>query len=260
MTTEPPIQWFEEVDSTNALAARAARAGDVPPGGVIFAARRQTEGVGQRGRRWLSPIGGLWCSFAWPLGNPVDVLPGLGLRVGVACLRSLDEMMSSVGTAVDLRLKWPNDVLLNRRKVCGTLCETIASKWGPTLVVGVGMNVNNRVAEGEVGATATSVVEATGSEKDVEQVLLALRGHLMAAVRTGGLPGAWLESAQRGLHGPEGWTAIRDGLGGACRARLEGMADNGRVMFTCLDGPVSLVLERAFPEVHFRSSRDSGTT
>lgn len=138
MNGTPAVHRLEQVSSTQDEAHRLAAAG--APAGTAIVAERQTAGRGSRGRTWQSPAGGLWMSV---ISRPADGagVELLGLRAGLATAAALD----GVGGLPPVELKWPNDVLINGRKVGGILCE---ARWqGDALAwvaVGIGLNVRNR--------------------------------------------------------------------------------------------------------------------
>ncbi|MEM9295714.1 MAG: biotin--[acetyl-CoA-carboxylase] ligase [Planctomycetota bacterium] len=143
---------FRETDSTNAEASRIA-SGWAPTGGVpeavLVSADRQTAGRGRTGRAWQSPPGGAYFSLAYPWRGPegdaarLPLVAGLAVRESVAGAFGVD--------AERLRVKWPNDLLLDGRKLAGLMCERVVgwvaedglvreTGWS-AVVVGVGVNV-----------------------------------------------------------------------------------------------------------------------
>jgi BirA family biotin operon repressor/biotin-[acetyl-CoA-carboxylase] ligase len=136
---------LEEVASTQDEVHRLAAEGAAH--GTAVLARRQGRGRGSRGREWSSPEGGLWLSVLWRAGPSADGVPDaggvqlLGIRAGLAIARVIE-----AGCPVArVQLKWPNDVLVDNRKVGGILCE---AKWQGGLgwvAIGVGLNVQNPV-------------------------------------------------------------------------------------------------------------------
>lgn len=135
------VLHFEQLDSTNAWLRKMA-AGGVPEGTVIWA-DRQTAGRGRHGRAWYSTGNwGLWFSMVLRPTFPSQNAGWLSIAAGVGVASSLHRL-SGLGpeSAVRPELKWPNDVLLGGRKVCGILCETSISgsalDWA---VVGIGLN------------------------------------------------------------------------------------------------------------------------
>jgi BirA family biotin operon repressor/biotin-[acetyl-CoA-carboxylase] ligase len=145
------LEVHDEIDSTN---SRLLAAGDLPAGRFdACLAEWQSAGRGRRGRGWLAPFGGGLClSFGWTFREPGSALASLALAVGVAVLRAL----RALGVH-DLRLKWPNDLLLDGRKLGGILCELRAEASGPAYVV-VGLGLNVRLA----AEAAREVVERGG--------------------------------------------------------------------------------------------------
>ena len=123
------------VTSTNTLAMQALQRG--APHGTAFIAEEQTAGRGRRGRRWHSPgIGHLYLSVIARPKLSASCLPQLTLIAGVALTEAIEEV-----TALRPRIKWPNDLLLNDRKVAGILCEGTLGPGGPAAIVGVGVNI-----------------------------------------------------------------------------------------------------------------------
>jgi BirA family biotin operon repressor/biotin-[acetyl-CoA-carboxylase] ligase len=104
----------------------------------VWLAEHQTAGRGRRGRRWVSPFGqNLYLSLAWRFDLPMAELAGLSLAAGVAVAEALDRLGVRGPT-----LKWPNDVLIDDRKVSGILLEVAGEHDGPaSAVIGVGVNV-----------------------------------------------------------------------------------------------------------------------
>lgn len=127
------ILWLEECASTNDEAA--ARLAD--PGVRAVAARHQTAGRGRAGRSWHSPTGtGLYLSW---IGRP-DFSQSLGGLVPLMAAVSVADVCNGLGVSV--QLKWPNDVLVNGRKLAGILCEARGTPHAWTVVVGVGLNLH----------------------------------------------------------------------------------------------------------------------
>jgi BirA family transcriptional regulator, biotin operon repressor / biotin---[acetyl-CoA-carboxylase] ligase len=180
------ILVFDEVDSTNERALHVG--GD----GTVIVADRQKAGRGRHGRPWHSAPGlGLWfsISFAGNLEGAAFLAP-LAVR---AALRPI----------ADVSLKWPNDVLIDGRKLCGILVER---RLGHT-VVGIGINVNHEATDfpPELRGSATSIRRATGASPDRSVLLrdvLSELDRLVALARSGELDRlreAWAETC--GIRG-----------------------------------------------------------
>lgn len=152
------ILWHEAIDSTNMEAARQVK--NAAPHGTVITAMRQLGGKGRRGRVWFSPNGGLWFSVVLRLPIPIRHAADLTLLTSVAVRRAIVR-----ATGQNVLIKWPNDLLLNGRKICGILAEIRAD--GELLqhaIVGVGINSNIPAADfpSELSDYATSLV-AEGS-------------------------------------------------------------------------------------------------
>lgn len=122
-------------ESTNLSAQRASSIGHQRS---LFVAEYQSGGRGRRGRTWASPLGAnLYFSLSWPFSGGVASLEGLSLAVGVALKRALAALHVE-----GVELKWPNDLLLDGRKLGGVLIEVGGDLSGDcSAVIGVGLNV-----------------------------------------------------------------------------------------------------------------------
>lgn len=161
---------FETVGSTNDLAA--AMADDGAPEGTVVVADEQVSGRGRHGRTWVSSPGdGLYLSMILRPKVEADRLWQLAFVTSVAAAEAVRHV-----PGLDARTKWPNDVLVNGRKVCGILVEARkASCPGSAVIVGVGINVNTPEFPPEIRATATSLAAELGSpvsRSDLENAFL----------------------------------------------------------------------------------------
>lgn len=153
------IVYFKRVSSTNDVAKDLASKG--APEGLLVLAEEQTKGRGRMGRSWFSPLGGLWFTLLLRPTISPEKVPLLALMLGVGVARGL----STLG--LKCRLKWPNDVLINGKKVCGILTELDAEMDRVNYVIaGIGINVNNEVKDfpSEFKPSATTVKEELGRE------------------------------------------------------------------------------------------------
>lgn len=146
------VFFYEETDSTNQCIRRLAKEGKKE--GVIAIAEIQTAGKGRRGKSWQSPKNtGVWFSM---LLQP-DILPTqtplLTLLAGLAVCRAIREQ-----TALDAKIKWPNDILISGKKICGILTELDAEMDCVHFVItGIGINVNIESFPEELKQSATSL-------------------------------------------------------------------------------------------------------
>jgi BirA family biotin operon repressor/biotin-[acetyl-CoA-carboxylase] ligase len=131
------LSVYEEVESTQYIAHRLAREGAAT--GTVVIADHQSAGKGRMGRKWHSPPGtGVWMSIILRPDVPLSSTPQLTLLSSVAVLRGILK-----ATSVEVGIKWPNDVMIGRRKVAGILTELSAEADRVNyVIIGVGINVN----------------------------------------------------------------------------------------------------------------------
>ena len=155
---------LQVTESTMKDAAALAASGE--PHGTVVAADRQTAGVGRHGHTWHSESpGGLYLSIILRLRLEPDVLPVLTMALGLAVQKAIDD---TADVACDLR--WPNDVMLNERKVSGIMVQT-ADMPGGALIAGIGVNVNQSSFPAELQEIATSLRRETKREFSREVLL-----------------------------------------------------------------------------------------
>ena len=156
-TAEPEcLAVVEEVDSTNRLARRVAEAylgsGRRPPR-LALIARGQTAGRGRRGRGWRSPAGqGIYASLLLPIAS-AEALAALPLRVPLALCEALDAY------GVEAGIKWPNDLVVDGRKLGGVLIEALAG----SRVAIVGFGINGAQAETDLPAEGSTSLRLTAT-------------------------------------------------------------------------------------------------
>lgn len=128
------LKIYPELESTNSTLTQLAN--ENSPSGTCIMAEIQTAGKGRRGRKWASSLGAsLTFSLLWRFDCGAAGLSGLSLVVGVALIRALNEV------GVTAQLKWPNDVLINHKKLAGILIELQGDMDGPSAaVIGIGIN------------------------------------------------------------------------------------------------------------------------
>lgn len=180
------IHWHDSVPSTMDLAS--ARAGEGAAHGVIVGAEGQTAGRGRRGHEWSSPAGaGLYFSFiARPAHRAEGALSLLTLTAGVAVREGI---RAATGLVADL--KWPNDVLVGKRKLAGILAEGLAiGSANQAVVIGIGINIQASAYPADVAMRATSLESELGRGVDrggvLSAVLAALWDHLASLEQTPG--------------------------------------------------------------------------
>jgi len=161
------IQYYPRLTSTMDAAREAALAGGAE--GTVVLAGEQTAGRGRLGRGWLSPSGCL--TFSLVLYPEAHLLPGLVMVTTLAVAETITTVAS-----VPAGIKWPNDVQVGGKKICGILVETgMRADLTNYAIVGVGLNVNfDAAAYPEIGATATSLSVEVGRELSCAEVLHTL--------------------------------------------------------------------------------------
>ena len=170
----------QSLESTNETAALLAR--DGCPEGTVVLAREQTRGRGRRTRQWHSSADlGLWISAVVRPGENRALYPQLTLVAAVAVARAIREH-----TGLRTGIKWPNDLLVQGRKLCGILCELAEpsdEQDEPALVIGVGLNVNHGADAFPQGLRTepTSLRMETGREWKLEPFLDELLAQLAQA-------------------------------------------------------------------------------
>ena len=201
MIGEPRIH-VHECESTQLLLFESSL-----PEGAVATADHQTGGRGRLGRSWVEPAAtSVLCSVL--LRPPGERPPAqLSLVGGLAAAETIEAV-----TGLGALIKWPNDVLVNGRKVAGVLAE----KRGDAVVLGIGINVNQEPAElpPDARVPAGSLRSLTGLTHDREEVLAALLGRLDALYE------AWCSA---GLDAVFGGLAARDFLRGR-RVEVDGVA------------------------------------
>jgi BirA family transcriptional regulator, biotin operon repressor / biotin---[acetyl-CoA-carboxylase] ligase len=165
-----PLYYREAVDSTNRFAMKLAREG--APEGTVVLADSQTAGRGRLQRAWQSPPGcNLYLSVilrpavAAPEASRITLLAGVAVAEAIASI-------SPAGVGI----KWPNDVRIRGRKVCGILTETATAGGSRGVILGIGLNVNIMRENFDPGHrdAATSLREETGREHSREEIAILL--------------------------------------------------------------------------------------
>ncbi len=197
-----------ETASTNDDAKRAAKSGEAE--GLVIQALRQTAGKGRQGRAWESPEGNLYMSVLLrPCCSPQEA----GLYTFVTALAVYDAVRVFLPQA-DIALKWPNDVLVNGKKICGILLEAAPVEYGLVdwLVIGIGVNVEHYPENplypvtslmNEVARFNTSSLEGAGTvtvAETMERVLLKFLEWKQVMLTEGfaSVRAAWLGRAKKG--------------------------------------------------------------
>lgn len=245
MTLGTIIHRFESVASTNDTARDLVRDGAAH--GTVVVADGQTRGRGTKGRSWHSPCGrGLYASFILRLEKPAEAGAAFPLLPLAAGLAAAEAVLGSAG--VEARLKWPNDLVHERKKLGGILTEAVFRPGMPGYaIVGIGINVNHEAADfpDELRDVATSLRLITGRPADREDLL----GRLCRTLDS------WYNSLIRGereqiIRGYEGLMAFSPGtrvrvttVRGETGGEYRGLTPEGRLRLHGPGGPESFSFE-----------------
>lgn len=240
------VELHEELDSTQERARQLARAG--APHGTLVVSKVQTSGRGRLGRRWGSPAGGLWMSLVLRPGISTEVAARITQASAVAVAKVLREL------GVEARIKWPNDLLVDERKICGILAESsvesvpvAAKKVEPGkgrpidfVLLGVGLNANLDPEDLGLSEREVSTLRSElGRDVDLPALLESLLSHLDTELGRIQNFGAILDD----------WRSLDCTLGERVRVRkfgevLEGVAldlgPEGELLLETGDGVVAL--------------------
>lgn len=170
------VRFLQETESTNRDVDAAAQAGAAE--GLLVMADSQTAGRGRLTRTWFSPPGdNLYFSLLLRPDVEIAAVPSLPLVIGLA----VAEAIVACAPALLPKIKWPNDILINGKKVCGILCElNVRQDKIDYIVVGIGINVNLPAEQipVELKERATSILIENGAPLKREQLLAAILNRL----------------------------------------------------------------------------------
>ena len=179
MGLDVPIKVCFETKSTNDEVKKHIASGAELP--VAVATEIQNQGKGRRGRQWQGGVAkNIMMSFGWRFENGISVVEGLSLAVGAVVARVLKKHgVESVG------LKWPNDVQVEGRKICGILLEMVADQDICDVIIGVGLNVSMSEQDmTEVDQPWTDVMQQTTHKVSRNQILADLVSELEIVCKT----------------------------------------------------------------------------
>jgi BirA family transcriptional regulator, biotin operon repressor / biotin---[acetyl-CoA-carboxylase] ligase len=225
------VEVHEVLGSTQERARELAHAGK--PHGTLVVAEIQTGGRGRLGRLWGSPKGGLWMSLVLRPWFDAGLAPRLTQAASVGVAKALWEV------GVEVRIKWPNDLLAGGKKICGILAESSAGyatqgvmgKPLDHVILGVGMNANLDPAElGVQNHEVTTIRSELGHDVDLLELLRALLSNLDAELGR-------IEDFRAVL---EDWRNLNCTLGEKVRVRRFGETIEGRAVDLTAEGALLL--------------------
>lgn len=168
------VAFHHTIDSTNHQAMKLAQTSTIH-GPLLVLAESQTHGRGRGANRWWADTGALTFTLLMDAGIPQRHLPQASLTVGLAVCEAIEEMVEET----ELKLKWPNDVYCQQRKLCGILIELPRTR--PQLIaIGIGININNslRRAPEDLQKTAVALCDVSGQAFSLTEVLVKVLNQL----------------------------------------------------------------------------------
>lgn len=163
------IFYLDEIDSTNLEAKR--HQDEMESNGMVFLAELQNQGRGRLGRSWSSPKEtGIWMSILLKPKFPAETASQVTIIAALATVDAIREV-----TNLNCQIKWPNDLVLNGKKVCGILTEMgVCEKQIQYLVAGIGINVNTDAFPEEIKSVASSLRIEGGQVYEREKIVAQL--------------------------------------------------------------------------------------
>ncbi len=243
MKEEVDIQWMEEVDSTNNEAIRNITGLDNLS---VIAAVHQTAGRGQRGNSWLTQAGeNMTFSMVMKYGD--DAFPPLEASRQFILTRCVTLAVADYLEAegIDCSVKWPNDIYVRNKKICGMLIEnTLRGSFLAASVIGIGLNVNQSEFPAHL-MNPVSMKMLTGKEYDLKEELPKLCGFILSRLRNYDNADEYASKLYR--FGTTNEYVICS-TGKSIRARIVGVTDRGML---CLETEKGEHYEFAFKEVSY---------
>jgi BirA family biotin operon repressor/biotin-[acetyl-CoA-carboxylase] ligase len=222
------VAIFDEIDSTNEEARRRAAAGERGP--LWIWAKRQTAGRGRRGRAWASPEGNLMATLLVAPGVPAVEAARLSFVAALA----VRDLVAAYAARAAVRVKWPNDVLVDGKKIAGILLESSGQEGVdivPWLAVGIGVNLVYAPEDTPYPAT---FVGAHGPAPSAAEALAELADAWETRFRV------WRVSGFAAIR--EAWLEVAAGVGQPVEVRLPNETLHGRFETLMPDGALSLLL------------------
>lgn len=234
------IHYFSEIDSTNNVAKKLAEEGAEE--GTVIIAETQTRGRGRRGKQWISPPGGVWMSIILRPQIPPSEAPQLTLMTGVAAAETIKNKFG-----LDVGIKWPNDILIGNRKVCGILTEANA-KFSTLdyVVVGIGIDANVKTENfpSDIQKSATSLKKELNEEirgPELVQEFLKIFENHYNEFKSGNFPeilGEWRRMSKT----IGSYVEVRKQLGKIVRGEAIGINTDGALILELDNGKLRKII------------------
>jgi BirA family biotin operon repressor/biotin-[acetyl-CoA-carboxylase] ligase len=226
------IETIADTASTNADMLQRAGAG--APEGLWLRAEQQSGGRGRLGRSWSSPSGNLYCSTIVRIRDGDPPAPSLAFVAGLAVVLTANKLIP----AANARLKWPNDVQVNRAKLAGILLE----RRNDAVVVGIGMNVRvvPQVADKDVTSLCQEGAHIALTPADIIEELAFLFAHVLSQWREAGL-GTVLAQWQSLAHSVGEPLTVNPGGRDQLTGLYDGLQSDGALRLKLPDGKIEII-------------------
>ncbi len=247
MPSDPPVPsgynlvCLDQIDSTNAEALRWAEKGQSKPLWIV--AKHQSQGRGRRGRKWITAPGNLFATLLLNWSGPRTVLSELSFVTAVSCADMVENLIENSHCEAQVRLKWPNDILLNGAKAGGILIETSGiNTRSIAIAIGIGLNIVNHPTEALAYPTTDFVhagLKVTRSEV-FENLAMRFDHYFRQWRQTSGfetIKQRWLD------FGPSLGQKLKVNTGtGIITGDFAGLDDHGGLLLSLSDGSQQTVL------------------
>lgn len=233
------VVFFDKTDSTNVQARRQAEAG--APHGTLVVAEQQLGGKGRRGRNWESPSGvGIWMSMVLRPQIESVAAPMITLVMAMAAKTGIE-----AATGARAQIKWPNDLVLNEKKICGILTEMSTELTEIQYVIpGIGINAAQTEFPEEIRATATSILLETGKPVNrslvIAETMKAFETYYETFIKTQDMSGL-LDGYNKALVNLGREVCVLDPAG-EYRGFCEGINAQGGLLVRLSDGTLKEVI------------------
>ena len=228
------LHYFPSLTSTMEAARELAREGAAD--GTVVIADKQTAGRGRLSRVWLSPEGNLAISII--LKPSLNSLPQLTMIASLAVVRAIRKV-----TGLEAQIKWPNDVLIKGKKVCGILIESeVKSDRVNFAIIGIGVNINlNPSAFPEISVIATSLSSELGKEISKAELASALLSELEQLYLEAQAEAPIYREWQKHMETLGKWIQVKTGES-VEEGKAETVTENGNLILRRTDGSLTEIL------------------
>lgn len=238
------IQWYNQINSTNEFIKQQIIEGKLLKNYSVIATYNQTNGNGRFNRKWISePNTNLCFSIFLKTNKKIDTIPSLTMAVAVAINGYLRQQN------ISSNVKWPNDVIVNNKKICGILSEYFDDlSPGSCIVIGIGLNVNMTNTEANrIDQPATSMLIEKNCAYPLEETLINICDHLSFWIKKWEKEGfnsvkeEWIKNSSK-----IGEKILIKDENNEYFGKLEGYGENGEILIN-IDGKIRKIWSGEIP-------------